>query len=171
MPPQILRIVLLLVPLALVTASAAQNGGAGTFPTFVAEDLTGQPRSTDDWIEDPTFVIVVTHQRASDAARDWYEEAEARAPDVHRQMLISLRLPFMVGIETARSRARDRVSEENWTSTLLDRDGTMAEAIGLPAADLPVVFVLDGDGRVLAAAYGHPDDAEGADAIWAALEE
>jgi hypothetical protein len=163
----------LIVPLALplVLLAAAAMGAGGTFPTFVAEDLNGEPRHTDDWIEDPTLVVVVTHQRASEQARAWYEEADVRAPDVHRQMLISLQLPFLIGIETARSRAREQVSEENWPHTLLDRDGAMAETLGLPVSSDAIVFVLDGDGRVLASAHGDPDEADGAEAVWAALSE
>jgi hypothetical protein len=123
------------------------------FSRIAADDVTGQPHTTDELVGRPTLVVAITDRSAANAMRAWYAAADAQIPaNVARESLLSLHLPFFVSIDTARSKARESVPERYWHQTLLDR-GNMREVLGLRGSP-PYVFALDENGRVMAVVHG-----------------
>jgi hypothetical protein len=139
------------------------------FPKVTAQDLTGQPRSTDELKGQRVFVIAITDREAGNAVRAWFAAADSHVPPgVARESLVSLRLPFFISTSFAQSKAREQVPRQHWQATLLDR-GDMAKRLGLEGGQhLPYVFVLDENGRVVAAVHGTVDSPNAAE-IWSAL--
>jgi hypothetical protein len=149
------------------TARASPRPG-DPFPKVTAQDLTGQQRSTDELKGQRALVVAITDREAGNAVRAWYTAADAKAPSTMRESLVSLRLPFFISTPLAQSKAREQVPRQHWQATLLDR-GDMAKHLGLEGGQhAPYVFVLDENGRVVAAVHGTVDS-PGADAIWNAL--
>jgi hypothetical protein len=157
--------------LFLVTLEGAALGvpqPGERFPRLTAEDLTGQPRSTDELVGKRAFVVVITDRDAINAARSWYMAADVRMPaSVARESLVSLRLPFFISTSLAQTKAREQVPRQHWSGTLLDR-GDMARHLGTQAAPAPYVFVLDETGRVVASFHGTVESPQ-ADDIWNAF--
>ncbi|MFY1829706.1 peroxiredoxin family protein [Myxococcus fulvus] len=142
-------------------ASAALKKGE-VVPSFSAEDLQGQTHRSQEWRGRRTLLVVLTDKDGGEAMRRWFDEAAAlRVPDsVHRASLLSFKLPFFVGLGTAREKARKKVPEAFWSDTWLDKDGAMGKKLALASSRTPYAFALDEEGRVLAAVHGEADSPE-----------
>jgi hypothetical protein len=150
------------------TAEALPKPGE-PFPKVTAQDLTGQPRSTDELKGQRALVVAITDRTAGEAVRAWYMAADSQIPaTIVRESLVSLRLPFFISTSLAQSKAREQVPRQHWEETLLDR-GDMAKHLGLAGGqNVPYVFVLDEGGRVVAAVHGTVDSPQARE-IWNAL--
>lgn len=165
----------LAVMLGLVAALVLPGRGEAlpksgeTVPSFTAKDLLDTPHVSREWLGRRVMLVVMTEQHAGDEVRRWFDTAATRIPeDVHRASIISLRLPFYVSTGMARGRAKEQVPEEFWVDTWLDKDGKMAQRLGLATSRQPYVLALDERGAVLASVHGTVDLPE-AEEIWAAL--
>jgi hypothetical protein len=155
--------------LALPAWAADRPAPGAPLPSFTAKDLLGREHSSEEYRGQRTLLVAITDKNAGDGMRRWFEAADTHAPDsVQRESVISLRLPFFVGLGTVRDRVRSQVPRPFWDDTLLDRDGALAATLGLASSRQPYVFVLDEHGRVLASAHGPPDSPE-AQRIWSSL--
>jgi hypothetical protein len=158
----------LLTTLGIAAYAAPRTGDH--FPTVSAEDLTGQAHSTDELRGRRALVVAITDKDAAGAAHSWFIAADAQVPaNVARESLVSLHLPFFVSTSTAQSKAREQVPRQHWQATLLDR-GEMARQLGLEGGQVPYVFVLDENGRVIAAVHAAVDSPQ-AETIWNAFGE
>lgn len=102
--------------------------------------------------------------------RRWFEAADQHtSASVQRESIISLRLPFFVSLGMVRDRVQAQVPRPFWDDTLLDRDGAMAETLGLDSSKEPYVFALDANGRVLSVVHGTADSPQAA-RIWSSLD-
>lgn len=155
---------LLLAPGAFALPSRGQS-----LPDFSARDLTSGRHQSDELKGTPTLMVVITDKDAGDHMRGWFNEADRHIADsVHRQSLITLKLPFFVSEGTARGKAKKEVPQDYWQDTWLDKNGGMAKALGISPSDTPYVLALDADGRVMAAVHATVDSPQ-ARAIWSAL--
>jgi hypothetical protein len=162
------KAVLVTSVIALPSLAAVPAPGS-VLPSFTAEDLLGQEHTSREYEGKATLLVAITDKNAGDEMRRWFEAAEAHAPDgVQRESIISLHLPFFVGIGTVRHRVKQQVPQPHWDDTLLDRNGAMARVLGLDSSKKPYVFALDEHGRVLAAVHG-PADSPDAARIWSSL--
>ena len=142
----------------------------GTFPSLDAEDLTGRPVNTEEWLRSPSLIVVTTEREGSEQTRAWFDTAKAKSPpDLQMRSILSLHLPFFVSEGKARAEARKEVPQEDWDDTILDVRGQSAKTLGLSASEEPYVFLVDAHGRVLASAHS-PADAPQSRAVWEALE-
>jgi hypothetical protein len=155
---------LLLAQSALATPRPGEQ-----FPVFAGRDVVGQPHSSREFAGHRTLVVVITDRGAADAMRAWNTTAATRLPPGTRlKALVSLHLPPIATDGMVRVRARMDTPREYWGDTLIDGNGQMAHALGLPRSDVPYAFALDPHGRVLAAAHARVDAPE-AHVIWQAL--
>lgn len=139
-------------------------------PSFSAKDLNGADHQSHELQGHRTLVVAMTERDGGDAMQKWFDTADERLGKghYHSQSLISLRLPFFVSAGAARSRAKERVPQEFWDDTWLDKDGRMAKLLSLPQGRESTAFVLDAQGRVVASVHGPPDSPE-AGRIWSAM--
>lgn len=158
---------LLLVPVA----EAVPRPGE-TLPSFSAKDLNGTEHESRELLGQRTLVVAMTDRDGGDAMQRWFDAADTRLGKGRYQStaLISLKLPFFVSGGAARGRAKEKVPQEFWEETWLDRDGRMAKVLALPKSREPFVFVVDAEGRVLASVHG-PADSPEAESIWSALSK
>jgi hypothetical protein len=137
-------------------------------PPVSAPDLTGQIHSTRELVGHRTLVVAITDKNAGPAVRAWYAAADRRVPaTVARQSLVSIHLPFFISTAYAEGKAREQTPPQYWHATLLDR-GDLAARLGLDSGEVPDVFVLDENGRVVAAVHA-PVDSPRASEIWNAF--
>jgi hypothetical protein len=163
------KVLLLAGGMALPSWARAAPGPGAPLPAFSGEDLLGREHSSREYTGHPTLLVAITDKNAGEEMRKWFEAADDHAPEqVQRESIISLHLPFFVGINTARGRAKPQVPRQYWDDTLLDRNGAMAEALGLESSKKPYVFLLDDNGHVLASVHGSASSPE-AQQIWTAL--
>lgn len=162
--------VLLTASVLALPAGAADMPGVGQpLPGFTGKDLLGQEHSSQEYEGQHTLLVAITDRRAGEEMRRWFEAADQHAPaHVQRESIISLRVPFFVGLGTVRRRAQAQVPRPFWDDTLIDRDGALAGTLGLGASGEPYVFAVDARGRVLAVAHGKADSPQ-ASRIWSAL--
>jgi hypothetical protein len=163
----------LLTASALALPAGAANGpGVGQpLPGFTGKDLLGQEHSSQEYTGQPTLLVAITDKNAGEEMRRWFEAADQHAPaSVQRESIISLHLPFFVGIGTVRRRVQDQVPRPFWDDTLLDRNGTLAGTLGLGSSKEPYVIALDARGRVLAVVNGKADSPQ-ASRIWSSLNK
>jgi hypothetical protein len=164
-------VVVATVALAGATGEAAAAPKAGdAFPVFTVEDVTGQRQSTASFRGAPTLVVAITERGAGDAMRAWFVGAQKRAPAVRQKGLISVSVPFFVSDSYARDKAREKIPKQYWHDNLFDSHLGIAKILGLSESDVPWVFVLDAEGRVVAAAHSLAEPAS-ANAVWKSLEE
>ncbi|MHA7629120.1 hypothetical protein [Corallococcus sp. M7] len=155
---------LLMAPGAFALPSRGQP-----LPEFSARDLTSGQHASDELKGRPTLLVVITDKDAGDQMRGWFDAADQHVADsVHRQSLITLKLPFFVSEGAARGKAKNQVPQAFWKDTWMDKNGDMAKALGLSSSDTPYVLALDAEGRVLASVHAAVDSPE-ARAIWSAL--
>jgi hypothetical protein len=153
------------VIVALGSTALAMPRPGERFPQLTADDLMGQSRSTEEFVGRPRLLIVIADRKAADAMRAWYIAADERVPpNVARESIISIPLPFFVSTGKVRREAREQVPQQYWQATLLDR-GNMAKQLGLEVAQTPYVFVLDERGGVVAAVHANVDSPQ-AKEIW-----
>lgn len=168
-PHRAWKVWLLACFLALPSWALAAPASGAPLPPFTGEDLLGRKHLGDEYAGRPTLLVAITDKNAGETMREWFEAADRHAPaSVQRESIISLRLPFFVGINTVRRRVKAQVPREHWDDTLLDRDGAIAQALGLESSRQPYVFVLDANGRVLARVHASASSPE-AQRIWSAL--
>ncbi|WP_375757518.1 hypothetical protein [Corallococcus exercitus] len=138
-------------------------------PEFSARDLTSGAHASGELKGRPTLLVIITDKDAGERMRGWFAEADRHvAESVHRQSLITLKLPFFVSEGAARGKAKGQVPQDFWKDTWLDKNGGMAKALGLASSDTPYVLALDAEGRVVASVHATVDSPE-ARAIWSAL--
>jgi hypothetical protein len=155
--------------LALPAWAEAPPEPGQPLPSFTAEDLLGQEHSSQEYVGQPTLLVAITDKNAGDEMKHWFDAADAHAPgSIQRESIISIHVPFFVGIGAVRHRVQPRVPQEFWDDTLLDRDGDMARTLGLASSREPYVFALDSRGRVLALVHGKADSPDAA-RIWSSL--
>ncbi len=160
-----MRPLLIGLVIAPVLALAAPKVGQ-RFPELRAEDVNGQPQTTAKFRGEKTLVVAVTDRNATEQMREWYETADQHLPSsVRRLSIISLELPFFVGVGLARDKAREQIPKQLWPDNLLDARGEMGERLGISGGKTTWVFALDEKGTVLARFHG-PVTAPGAEAIW-----
>ncbi len=163
------KVLLMAGVLALPAWAADRPEPGAPLPSFTAKDLLGQEHSSEEYQGQRTLLVAITDKNAGDGMRSWFEAADAHAPEsVQRESIISLHVPFFVGMGTVRHRAQSQVPRQFWDDTLLDRNGAMADTLGLASSKQPYVFALDEHGQVLASAHGPPDSPE-AQRIWSSL--
>lgn len=156
--------------LAPRVASAEPRLGAA-FPGFSAHDLNGGAHTNREFTGRKRFVVVITSTDASEFSRAWLDQAEARLGrargNVHT--LVALDLSFIAFDGIVRSQARAHTPQWRWPFVWLERDGSLARALGLPNGNrLPWAYVLDAQGVVRMWIHGpvsHPD----APAFWTLL--
>lgn len=159
----------LLAALFALPAGAAGLSPGQSLPTFTGEDLLGQKHASEEYKGQRTLLVAITDKDAGDALKHWFEAADQHIPgSVRRQSIISLHLPVFVSLGTVRSRAKPRVPQQYWEDTLLDKNGALAKALGLPSSQQPYAIALDERGQVLATLNG-PVDSPDAARIWSAL--
>jgi hypothetical protein len=155
--------------LALPAWAAGTPEPGEPLPSFSAEDLLGQEHSSQEYVGRPTLLVAITDKNAGDEMKHWFDAADAHAPaSVQRESIISIHVPFFVGLGAVRHRVQPRVPQPFWDDTLLDRDGGMARTLGLASSREPYVFALDAHGRVLALVHGKADSPDAA-RIWSSL--
>lgn len=164
--------VLLTASALALQAGAADGPRAGQpLPGFTGKDLLGQEHSSAEYEGQPTLLVAITDKNAGDEMRRWFEAADQHAPEsVQRESIISLHLPFFVGMGTVRRRVQEQVPRPFWDDTLLDRNGALAGTLGLGSSKEPYVFALDASGQVLAAVNGKADSPQ-ASRIWSSLNK
>lgn len=156
--------------LAPRVASAEPRLGA-VFPGFTAHDLNGGAHSNREFTGRKRFVVAITSTDASELSRAWLDQAEARLGrargNVHT--LVALDLSFIAFDSIVRSQARAHTPQHRWPFVWLERDGSLARAVGLPNGNrTPWAYVIDAQGVVRMWIHGtvsHPDAA----AFWAML--
>ncbi len=164
-----MRLLLFAWVIAPVLAVAAPQVGQ-RFPDIRAEDVTGQPQTTGKFRGQRTLVVAITDRNATNQMREWFEAADQNMPStVKRLSIVSLELPFFVGVETARSKAREKIPKQYWPDNLLDVRGELAEQLGISGGKTAWVFALDEKGRIVERFHGPVTD-PGAEAIWKALK-
>jgi len=160
------------VALAIATpaaeAAAAPKRGE-LFPIFTALDVTGQPQSTAGFRGAPTLIVAITERGAGDAMRAWFEGATKRAPSVRQKGIISVSVPFFVSESYARSKAREKIPQQYWHDNLFDSHLSMAKGLGLSESDVPWVFVLDAQGKIVAQVHALAET-PAANVIWKSIE-
>ncbi|MFE8597377.1 TlpA family protein disulfide reductase [Archangium violaceum] len=151
-------------------AGAADGPGVGQpLPGFTGKDVLGQQHSSQEYMGKPTLLVAITDKNAGDEMRQWFDAADQHAPaSVQRESIISLHLPFFVGMGTVRRRVQAQVPRQFWDDTLVDRDGTLAGTLGLGSSQEPYVIALDARGQVLAVVNGKADSPQ-ASRIWSSL--
>lgn len=154
---------------ALTLAADAAPTVGGTLPEFTVNDLTGQGHSNRELVGRPSLVLVMTDSDADAAMRAWGTAASQRLrPGVRKVQIVSLSLAFVVPTALARSMARDRSPSSVWRDTWLERDGDLAETLGLPESETPWAMALDERGRITAVAHCEVTS-PCADRVWEAL--
>ncbi|XXF79918.1 hypothetical protein P2318_09270 [Myxococcaceae bacterium GXIMD 01537] len=158
------------VALLLASGAWALPRPGQTLPPFAAKDLEGGEHESSEIRGHRTLVIAITDSEAGDAMQRWFDAADAKLGRgaYPSTALISLKLPFFVSTGAARGRAKERVPQQFWDDTWLDKNGGMARVLGLPESNEPFALVVDAQGRVVASAHGPPSGAD-AGAIWAAM--
>lgn len=160
-----------LAAVTVVGVAAAQPTAGRLFPRIAAQDITGAKHPTLVPAGESTLVVVMTDRAGERAMRAWFAAAEEKLPArVQRISVVSLKLPFFVGIDTVRSHARKQAPPVFWKRTFVDRGGEMAKALDLPHTQDPFVFAVAADGTVKAHAHGPPSGPE-AEAIWRAFQQ
>ena len=163
------KVLLMAGALAIPAWAAHWPEPGAPLPSFTAEDLLGEEHSSEEYQGQRTLLVAITDKNAGDGMRRWFEAADAHAPaSVQRESVISIHVPFFVGLGAVRQRVQSQVPRPFWDDTLLDRNGAMADTLGLASSKQPYVFALDEHGRVLASAHGPPDSPE-AQRIWSSL--
>jgi hypothetical protein len=164
--------VLLTASALALPAGAADRPRAGQpLPDFSGKDLFGREHSSEEYEGKPTLLVAITDKNAGEEMRRWFEAADQHAPgSVQRESIISLNLPFFVGTGTVRRRVQEQVPRPFWDDTLLDRNGALADTLGLGSSEEPFVFALDARGRVLALVNGKADSPQ-ASRIWSSLNK
>lgn len=139
-------------------------------PATGGHDLHGDPHWLAELLGPGNTLIMVLSDPGTDSEMDaWMAEARERLPPGATLLtVLSLRTPFFVSEGFVRGLAKKDVPEEEWSSTLLDADGHMAEELGLKPG-LPWAIVVGPDTRIRAAMQGRADSA-GAEEIWEAWE-
>jgi hypothetical protein len=157
--------------LVLPGVGVALPGVGEPVPSFEAKDLLGQPHATREWQGRRVLLVMITDQHAGDEMRRWFNTADTRVPEaVHRASILSFDFPFYVSAGMVRGRAKEQVPRPHWNDTWLDKDGKMAQTLGLAKSRQPYVLVLDERGQVLASVHATVDSPE-AQAIWSALPQ
>lgn len=156
--------------LVAVAAHAAPETGQKV-PDITVQDVTGEPQRLRALIEggERTLLVAIMDRDAEPKMRAWFEAADEKAPaTIQRISVLALDLPFFVSDDYARSTARDKVPKRYWHETLMGTDGKLARLLGLGAGETPWVFVIDGEGKVLARLHGNVKDPKARE-IWDAL--
>ncbi|MCY1076878.1 hypothetical protein [Archangium lansingense] len=165
------KVLLTATALALPAGAADSPGVGQPLPGFTGKDVLGQEHSSQEYEGNPTLLVAITDKNAGDEMRRWFDAADQHASaSVQRESIISLRLPFFVSMGTVRSRVKNQVPRPYWDDTLVDRNGALAETLGLDSSKVPYVFALDASGRVLAAVHGKVDSPQ-ASRIWSSLNK
>lgn len=167
----------LLLPSAAIGAAALPREAAAeprlnaTFPAFSAHDLNGGAHSHRELTGRKRFVVAITSTDASELSRAWLDQAEARLGRGNGAVLtlVALDLSFIAWDGIVRSQARAHSPQHRWPFVWLERDGSLARAVGLPNnSRLPWAYVIDAQGVVrmwIRGPVSHPD----APALWALL--
>lgn len=155
--------------LLAATATWAMPAPGETLPEFSTRDLLDKPHESRELKGKKTLLVVITDKDAGDAMQHWFDTADTHVPgSVHRASILTFKLPFFVSTGTARGKAKQRVPRQYWGDTWLDKNGDMANALGLSSSHTPYAFALDANGRVVAAVHAAADAPE-ARAVWDAL--
>lgn len=158
--------------IALTVMSAVAHATlrvGGELPAFTVADLTGVQHDSRELRGRPTLILAMTDSDASEAMRRWGAVADRRVgANVRRVQIISVGLAFIVPTVTIRSIARGQSPEGVWRSTWMERDGDLAESLGLPESEVPYAIALDAEGRVRVVAHCDPTSPQ-AEAVWEAL--
>ena len=169
MPKKTLPILTLAAMLLSPAALAIPQVGA-EFPTVEATDITGQGHHTRELRGHPTLVLLGSDSDAGDALRAWGEIANRRLPPgAERLIVMAMHLVFIIPTATARSMARNQTPERFWHQSWIDTGGTLRERVGVPESEVPFVFVLNSEGRVVASVHSLAG-APGTEQIWRALD-
>lgn len=166
------RVAAALVGLSLALAAFAAHATlrvGGELPTFRVADLNGLTHDSRELRGRPTLILAMTDSDAAEAMRRWGAAADRRVgPEVRRVQILSVALAFFVPTATIRSIARGQSHEGLWRSTWMERDGDLAESLGLPESETPYAIVVDARGQVRVVAHCDPASPQ-AEAVWEAL--
>lgn len=156
--------------LILAVAGAAHGAAPAVgarLPSVAGNDLDARQRELAAlWADGPTLVVAITERAGEKGMQAWFDRSDTLAPRmIRRAAIVSIDMPFFISDGMARSEARGKTPKEFHGRMLLDTSATMAGKLGLKKSDLPYVWVVDREGKILAAFHG-PVDAPGADEIW-----
>lgn len=126
------------------------------FPSFEALDVAGARTRFHSLIDGrPTLVVAITDRKAQDAMRQWFEAATETLGEYNLVSIVSVDLGGWFSSKTVRGWAQKRVPEHWQSRTLFDSNQRMGKLLALEGdAEDPWVFVLDGQGRVVARVQG-----------------
>ncbi len=158
-----------LLVFAPVVFAAPETGRP--MPAFLVDDLVGQRHSPGDFTGQWTLAVVITDKDAGDSMRAWWQTAEQRLPEggsLRRTSMVALDIMGIVPTSTILGRARRETPRERWGAVWLSRDGSLAEALGLPESETPWAIVISPEGRVVAMVHAHAGEAA-AEAVWRSI--
>lgn len=142
-----------------VAAASAQTGASAPIPDFEATSLTGKTVHSAQLRGRPTILLVMPGRDAEAQTRQWADTLRGRLdPQAYRvRAVLAVDLPFFLSEADAVGRARDEIPKRYWDETWLATKSEVETALDIPGSSRKAfVFVLDGDGSVVAQASGAP---------------
>lgn len=148
------RVLALLIALSLAAVAVAEPRPGGAVPPFRVDDLEGTHHTERDLLGAYTVVCAMSDSDVGPALAAWWRALEGAAPRGTRMLTFSaLDLFALIPTATVRAQARSRTPRTQWRMVWLSRDGSLAAQLGLPESEVPWVFVVAPDGRVVASAH------------------
>ena len=141
---------LLMLVLLIPSVGFAEPRVGQPMPAFAVDDLEGTRHTQRDLLGVYTVICTLTDKDIGDAVEAWWRPIEAGIPPGTPMLTFTaLNIFGLVPTGTILSQARSRTPRSHWRTVWFSRDGSLAEQLGLPDSELPWVFVVDPNGRVL----------------------
>jgi len=137
------------VCLALATTVSADPQPGRLMPAFAVNDLVGTQHTRSDLSGRWTVLLVMTDKDTHPAISPWFRRVREAAPHVRMVTMAALDLFALVPTATVLSEARENTPRAGWSDVWLSRDGSLADALGLPESEVPWVIVVSPGGRVV----------------------
>lgn len=146
---------------SLVASIAWASPAVGrAFPAFAVDDIGGAQHTQRDLLGRWTVVLAMTDKDIGPAISGWYQRVEAVLPLGARVLTFAaLDLFALIPTATVTAEARGSSPRCRWGEVWLSRDGSLATSLGLPEDELPWVFVVDPEGRVVESLHARVDEA------------
>lgn len=140
-------------------AQASPAVGA-PMPSFTVSDLNGTRHTERDLVGRWTVVLAMTDKDVGDDLTAWWRRLETVVPPNTRMLTFAaLNLFPLIATDTIVGQARDATPRPRWGTVWLSRDGSFARSLGLPEVEMPWVYVINPEGRVVAVAHERVNDA------------
>lgn len=137
------------VCLALATIASADPQPGRLISPFAVNDLGGTQHTRNDLSGRWTVLLVMTDKDTHPAISPWFRRVQEAAPHAHLVTMAALDLFPLVPTSTVLSEARANTPRARWGEVWLSRDGSLADALGLPESEIPWVIVVSPAGRVV----------------------